>query len=708
MKATFRWLEFGVALSIGVAAFFLVMGPLALNPINLAWLDGGYDPTQHYLGWVFFRQSPWSFPIGLNPQYGLDISSAIVFADSIPLFAFIFKLFANILPVPFQYIGLWNFICFGLQAYFAWLLVSLVTRDWLMRIFATGLFVFSPPMFFRLGLHAALASHFLVLAAIYLNLRLSKPRQGFWWVLLLCTAALVHFYLFVMVFALWVADILDRFFMRQEGSSVDKRYYLQEVALVLIALLITAWQAGYFAVSAMSAATGDYGFYNFNLLAPFQADGWSYLFPSWPHPNNGEGFNYFGLGIIFLLIASLRYWIMKTKHHTPFFREHLYFVLSLCVLTVFAMTNHVVIGPWEWQLPMPDFLYRIASILRGSGRLFWPVWYVLLLLFIYWLSKSYSRTVASIILAVAFCIQVADTSAGWLPKRHGFMMPFSSRLGTSLVDPFWNSAAQKYTKVLRSALPISPVYYYVNWKTWSQYAAENNLGTNAAWLSRYNQKNLAAANEAMLSAIQTGVYDPEALYVLEKDKLMQALAHYNDKTDLIADIDGVYVLAPGWINCQSCLPIKAEQKVDFSTLVPRVGEVVLFSKGIKSKYLLTVTQGWAHPEPWGIWSEGTQAQVIFGIPKDRPKSLTLTMRAFVTPKHPTQEFAFWVNGVHFQDVVIRSDSNNRLTIPITPAIQNSGSLNLDFKFKNPAKPADYGVGDDSRLLAIGLESAVFQ
>jgi hypothetical protein len=281
-------------------------------------------------------------------------------------------------------------------------------------------------------------------------------------------------------------------------------------------------------------------------------------------------------------------------------------------------------------------------------------------------------------------------------------------LGTSLVDPFWNSAAQKYTKVLRSALPISPIYYYVNWKTWSQYAAENGLGTNAAWLSRYNQKNLAAANEAMLNAIQTGVYDPQALYVLEKDRLMQALAHYNDKTDLIAEIDGVYVLAPGWINCQSCLSIKAEQKVDFSALVPLVGEVVLFSKGIKPKYLLTVTQGWAHPEPWGIWSEGTQAQVIFGIPKTHPKSLTLTLRAFVTSKHPTQEFDLWVNGVKLQEVSLTKESNNQLTIPISPAMIETGSLNIEFKFKNPARPKDYGVGDDSRLLAIGLESAVFR
>jgi len=91
-----------------------------------------------------------------------------------------------------------------------------------------------------------------------------------------------------------------------------------------------------------------------------------------------------------------------------------------------------------------------------------------------------------------------------------------------------------------------------------------------------------------------------------------------------------------------------------------------------------------------------------------PKSLTLTMRAFVTPQHPTQEFDLWVNGVKTQEVALTKDSHNQLTIPISPAMIEAGSLNIEFKFKNPAKPKDYGVGDDSRLLAIGLESAVFR
>ena len=90
--------------AIGLFGFWLIMGSEVLNPLNIAWLGDGYDPTQHYLGWVFYRHSPWTFPIGLNPSYGLEISSAVVFSDSIPVLAFLFKPFASIAliicPIP--------------------------------------------------------------------------------------------------------------------------------------------------------------------------------------------------------------------------------------------------------------------------------------------------------------------------------------------------------------------------------------------------------------------------------------------------------------------------------------------------------------------------------------------------------------------------------------------------------------------------------
>lgn len=48
---------------IGAIVFILIYGIEVLSVTNDAWLCNSEDLTQHYLGWVFFRDSNWNFPI---------------------------------------------------------------------------------------------------------------------------------------------------------------------------------------------------------------------------------------------------------------------------------------------------------------------------------------------------------------------------------------------------------------------------------------------------------------------------------------------------------------------------------------------------------------------------------------------------------------------------------------------------------------------
>ena len=108
---------------IGAVVFILIYGVQVLDVTKDAWLFDGGDLTQHYAGWAFFRNCEWKFPIGLfntltYPNYG-----AIIFTDSIPLFAIIFKVFSSILPETFQYFGIYGFMCYILQGVFAFTLL---------------------------------------------------------------------------------------------------------------------------------------------------------------------------------------------------------------------------------------------------------------------------------------------------------------------------------------------------------------------------------------------------------------------------------------------------------------------------------------------------------------------------------------------------------------------------------------------------------
>jgi hypothetical protein len=68
-----------IPLTLGATAFLLIAGLKILDPTYLGWVNVDNDPFMGYVGWAFYRFSPWNFPLGLNPNYGLDLASSIVY-----------------------------------------------------------------------------------------------------------------------------------------------------------------------------------------------------------------------------------------------------------------------------------------------------------------------------------------------------------------------------------------------------------------------------------------------------------------------------------------------------------------------------------------------------------------------------------------------------------------------------------------------------
>ena len=106
-----------------VVSFFLIIAfittGLFLGFNNLSftsddWLYDiySYDRSNAQNAWTFFKEDFWHFPIGSNPNYGLDVANSIIFTDSIPVLAFFFKIFSFALPENFQYFSFWIFLCF--------------------------------------------------------------------------------------------------------------------------------------------------------------------------------------------------------------------------------------------------------------------------------------------------------------------------------------------------------------------------------------------------------------------------------------------------------------------------------------------------------------------------------------------------------------------------------------------------------------------
>ncbi|MBN9022994.1 MAG: hypothetical protein J0H08_13050, partial [Rhizobiales bacterium] len=419
---------------VGIAAFLVFVGHRALIPDNIAWLDFG-DPAQHFLGWHFFRSAPWTFPPGLNPPYGLEVSSSIVYSDSIPLLALLLKPLSPVLPPVFQYFGFWLLACFMLQAWFGWKLAGLLTRQPVARVLVATLFATALPMVERTHHHLALSGHFILLAALYLALRPVRRHQDAFWALLLVTAALVNAYLLVMAAALWASDLASRLILRRE----DWRRLVLPAVATIAAILLALWLAGYF--SEGEPGTAGFGLFRFNLLSLVDGGRWSSLVPDIPGgPGDPEGFAFLGLGglalaaVAIAILATGRAGIGRPAARFPFL------VAVLALLAIYAMSNEIGIGPLSLFVPLPPAVAELTGVFRASGRMIWPAYYALLLAIAYLVLRGTGRRLAVPLLALALVVQLADFLGPWWAERTRMMAEPSSRWETKLDDPFWEAA----------------------------------------------------------------------------------------------------------------------------------------------------------------------------------------------------------------------------------------------------------------------------
>lgn len=692
-----------IPIAIGLLGFFLVAGVSILNVQNIAWLGGALDPAQHYLGWALYRNSPWTFPIGLNPHNGLEFSNSIVFSDSLPLLAILFKPFNFLLTDVFQYFGLWTLGCFVLQAWFAWKLLSLISDSLWIRVFGSFLFVFSPTMMLRVGLWTSLASHFLILAALYLIFRPNQTRRTLYWTLLIGAASLIHFYLLAMVLALWLASLMDGIFHQKKLSILKGAL---ESVIIFLVLLICLWQAGYFSVNAGSGAAGGYGTFRLNLLAPFDPRGWSYILRTIPMQIDfGNGFNYFGLGVLAVAVFAF---FAKVKMHASLpsllaSRDHLFVYIYFIALCLFAISNTVSIGLWKYTFPLPDAFLSFASLLRASGRMFWPVFYFLLFIFIAYIVRGFSKKSAILILGVCCVIQIVDTSAGWRHIRKA-LNSSSSTQETPLKNPAWNLIGPQYQNLVRF-----PVHNQGNdWQYFASYAAMHKMGTNSVFLARLDESRLTVSDQKINLQLRSGRLDRKSLYVLDLWKTNPELIQFDPTVDALLKLDGFTVLAPGWKACKSCASLNPILEIPRYAPLTELGKQIYFSRDAEGRkeFLL---DGWApYGEAWGNWSEGGAASMLLPIPAGKPKSLKLQARAFVHEKHPKLDVEILINGVLQKKVSLTEFESNRIDIPLPASLLGQDYFKLELKILNPASPKALGIGEDDRQLGLGAISAVFE
>ena len=583
-----------------------------LNPFNVGWLltywKGTVDSAQHYLGWEFFRQAPLlQWPPGKSPNLGPMGGSGVGLTDSLPLFAFIFKPLTFWFDKPFQYFGIWVLACFVLQAVFAWKLLTVWIKSWDHALMGTFFFCFAPVFLDRIIMHLALAGHWVILASLYLLFNGAFKFKH--WLFLGVIAALVQPYLAV------ISAIL--FFTALSIGCLRKKSVINSLKMLLIycaSLLAAVWATGMFAFGISQVQASGFGDYSANLLSlvdPGYPAGerypWSRFIPNpWQGDNQYEGFNFIGTGVILLLsiifLSQLLKGDIKTKIvqicvitallstsgvfgqdkvvslgllglicavaigliHTDnpqILKEHVVVGLSVSAFFMVGLSNRIYVGDYYLaNIQLPEFVMQIFSVVRASGRMIWPITFLITAVSIVLISKFLSRILASIALLFAIGLQAYDS----VPAV-GVSKSMFARAGAPnfLVSPLWEEIGERYTNisiVFPNDFPILQpsnkdfwaADYSVLWKELGIFATKKKMSMNSFYFSREAIVGNANESSELRKVLYSRNLDSDTLYVFINSYYWDFIKSTRKSGDLIGILDSVPVLAPGLSSCTQC------------------------------------------------------------------------------------------------------------------------------------------------------------
>ena len=390
---------------IGVCIVFqLKFSFQILDVQNINWLMLlGSDRTPDFLAWEYYRITPWQFPIGMIEGYSYPNINSVGLTGAIPLFAIPFKLFNAILPVHFQYFGLWFFLCYLLQGFFAFKIFrQLGIRDPFFLIAFTLIVVLTPAFLDRTE-HMNLCCHWVLLYAIWTYL--VPKRMGTKWkhvIAFNALFALTHPYL--VVFGIMMTTAIAFKETEKKGSSMVKALAWVFVSIMEVA---TLWYiVGNFAIPMGSGQASGFGFYSANLNSFFNSLDKTFFLPALSIFKSGqyEGFAYLGLGLIILFFIFI-----KGLFQTSLKKQNRAIGIAALLLFLFSLSNTITLFRMHGEIPLPHFLERLGAIFRSSGRYIWLANYLIIfaVLKVFYEHISAARF-KYVFLGALFLVQVTD------------------------------------------------------------------------------------------------------------------------------------------------------------------------------------------------------------------------------------------------------------------------------------------------------------
>lgn len=542
MKKTIYW----TLATIAILYFYLAhYGLVTLVPTNINWLmSARHDWGTHYLGWAFYKNEPWHFPLGRIDAYNYPLGTNVGFTDSIPLMAIIFKVFAPLMPADFQYFGIWLLLCHLLTGYFAILLLRRFNVRWYITLLGALLIAVNPVLIYR-GIHPALCAQWLLLACVYVyfmdpittGIRKILLYQG----ILLALSALITPYLCWMVlgFTLILPIKLCYF-----DKRLSVRHGLVYLGLSAVTLFVAWFLLGLIQFQHKESLNvgGAYPSYAMNLNSLFNPGGYKRLLPELPlvSSHQYEGYMYLGAGLLLLLLFWLCYIACTRTGGKRGTYKSLIPLLALCLIytilavtLVFTFNDKVLV-----RIPAPKPFIILEEIFRACGRFFWLPYYLIILWTIIGISRIKANPLLpAALVTLAFIVQLYDMKVMLAPRHLQ-----GGTYATPMKNKAWLEMMSQFDEILFLPPFQSPAIRPMDYQDFCYLALKAHKPINLAYVARSDIRGMTLYSDGITTQVASGHLSPKALYITSAGQLDYFGYPVRSKAASLHTLDGCYFL----------------------------------------------------------------------------------------------------------------------------------------------------------------------
>ena len=688
-------LIYSLSFLIGFIFTILFLGLSNIGLENTDWFTS-YDLKSDLLAFKFFLNDNWRFPIGLNPNYG-ELLNSIVFSGAVPIFSFISKLLNSILPENFHFFSIWIILCFSLQFLFGYKIIYYLTKNNSYSLLAGVFFIISPILIYRLNFHLSLGAHWLILAAIFLDIDKNQKNILIKKIFLIILSSLVHFYFTIILI------IMNLFFSFFNNKLKFTNNFFKENFLIFLFLTIAMYFVGYFHIPATDALGFGFGYYKTNFLSfidPMPSsnlNNWSVILPDiYNFKGEIEGFAYLGLGILILIFYLL---VKNIKNFINIQLNYKYF--SLCLfLFILALSNNISFGSFNLiSIDLPNVLYAPLSILRASGRLIWPVYYIIIIFSIY---KFYNlkQKGHSFFLIIFLLIQIFDFSN----SLNINLLKEKKVRNDELNDPIWKFVSENYTNISTTNISNRTESFNII----SNFLIDNDFeSTNYFRLGRYNREIASEYRSKFVKKLTLKEIDLNKAFVIEnKDHLRHIKFLFKDSNHGFFNRNGLWILLPEQRKLMSKNDLAKFNSIDVRVVN---NEKIKIKENSKNGIL---GLGWSHPNYGrsigisGVWSEGYFSSFIFKLQDVKIEKINIFLKQVFTHQNKDLKIRILINNKNYKEISLDLNSK-KISLKNIEDYLISGDNIITINILNPTTPLSKLTSIDGRLLGILVEEIEF-